>query len=742
LKLRTHLLILVLGAVLPVLAFSAVMGAVFWRQQRAAYDQRYLERVRALAMALDREIDGHIRALQVLAQSAALQQDDLRTFYDRLQRVRAEQTAWDALIVTDAKGQQVLNTRMPFGAALPKTAVGEALVSQVVTTGRPVITPLIRGAASGRYTTAVVIPVRFGGAVRYLLIGSIEPVLWLELLARYPIVSTATMTLVDQNGIIVARTLGHDRWVGKPPSAGLLLEIRRGPEAAYRNIGLEGQRFYSAHARVPISGWSLATGVPAEEVEAQLRGSAIAFTAGAALVAILAVGLALVFGRRVAQPVSALARAVTRFGEGDGDAALPATVRRPVVDELTDVARAFEEASARLRAREAALRESRAQAETANRLKDEFLAVLSHELRTPINAVYGWARLLRSTSGDARALQHGLEVIERNAAAQVKLIEDLLDISRIVSGKMRLDVRSVDVANAVESAVDSVRHAVEMKEIRLETVLDPRAGPVAGDPDRLRQVVWNLLSNAIKFTPKGGRVQVRLARVGSRVQIVVADSGAGITPDLLPYVFERFRQGDSTSTRQYGGLGLGLALVKHIAELHGGHVRADSAGEDKGATFTVELPVSLGALSTAPHPTAIGATASLPSVPLDGLRVLVVDDDRDTLDLFQRMLGAAGADVRTASSTPTAMALFREARPDVLVCDIEMPGEDGYALIQQVRALDLIVPAVAVTAYGRVEDRVRLLAAGYDMHLPKPVDPAELAVVVATLARHARDARA
>ena len=759
-KIRTHLLILVLAAVLPLLAFSAVMGAIFWRQQRAAYNEGYLERVRALAIALDRELEGHARALQVLAQSTALQGGDLRTFYARAQRVRAEQSVWDAVILTDTTGTQVINTRRPFGTRLPRTAIGDAIVMRVVTTARPAVSPLVRGALTGQYTTAVVVPVRLDGHVKYLLLASLEPRVWIDLLARYPIVPGATMTLLDQQGLIVARTLNNERWIGKPPSAGLTEQVRRAPEAAYENVGLEAQRFYSAHSRIPTAGWTLATGVPADEVERALRGPAIALTAGVTLVAVLAIGLALLFARRIAQPVTELARSVGSFGAGDEGS--PTLVRAPAVDEVREVAQAFDEAAARLRTREAALRESqeqfrglaaererllqnernaRAEAETANRIKDEFLAVLSHELRTPINAVFGWARLLRTAKSEPQTLDHGLAVIERNAAAQVKLIEDLLDVSRIVTGKMRLDVRLVDLGAAVESAIDSVRHAAEVKDIRLVSVLDPRAGPVAGDPDRLRQVVWNLLSNAIKFTMKGGRVQVRLARVGARARITVSDTGAGLTPELLPHLFERFWQGDSTPTRRHGGLGLGLALVKHIVELHGGAVHAESAGRGLGAAFTVELPVALGTTPALPLVTAPGAGVGLPPVSLKGLRVLVVDDDRDTLDLFTRVLTETGAELRTASSSEEAMTVFGAWRPSLLISDIEMPDEDGYALIRRVRALDPAnggdVPAVAVTAYSRTEDRVRLLAAGYNMHVPKPVEPAELMVVLATLARRA-----
>ncbi len=385
---------------------------------------------------------------------------------------------------------------------------------------------------------------------------------------------------------------------------------------------------------------------------------------------------------------------------------------------------------------------ARAAAEAASRAKDEFLAVLSHELRTPLNAVYGWARMLRSGEIEGAAVTRALDVIMRNANAQVQLIDDMLDVSRIVTGKMRLDVRPVDLKTVVEAALDVVRPAAEAKELRLQAVLDPQAVGITGDPDRLQQVVWNLLINAVKFTPKGGRVQVHVQRVSSHVEIIVSDSGQGMPPDVLPHVFERFQQGDSTSTRRHTGLGLGLALVRHLVELHGGTVEASSAGEGQGSTFTVKIPVAITREEPAPsrgrvHPTAAMMVSTLGPT-LRGLRILVVDDDRDGLDLVTAMLVNAGAEVRPCSSAAEAFAAVQAWRPDVLVSDIEMPGEDGYALIRQVRGLaDTKVartPAVALTAYGRVEDRLRTLSAGYSMHVPKPVDPAELATVVASLA--------
>ncbi|MBI2203650.1 MAG: response regulator [Candidatus Rokubacteria bacterium] len=402
--------------------------------------------------------------------------------------------------------------------------------------------------------------------------------------------------------------------------------------------------------------------------------------------------------------------------------------------------RLAEEERARALERE---QEARTEAEIANRAKDEFLAMLSHELRTPLNAVYGWARMLRRGQLDPSASSRALEVIERNATSQLQLIEDLLDVSRIITGKMRLDVRPVDVPRVVSEAIDAMRPAADAKSIRLQTVLDPDAGPIMGDPDRLRQIVWNLVSNAVKFTPRAGRIDVVARRVNSHVEIEVSDTGEGIAENVLPYVFDRFRQADSTSTRAHGGLGLGLALVRHLTELHGGSVTARSGGEGLGATFVVRLPVSI-VRPDAPaetHSTARPSPAAALQFPrsLEGVRVLVVDDDEDALELVATMLREAGAEPRTCASAASAMAELAEWRPDVLLSDLEMPGEDGYALLRRVQALErergTRLPAVALTAYGRIEDRVRTLSAGFAMHLPKPVDPAELVAVVGAIAR-------
>jgi PAS domain S-box-containing protein len=390
-----------------------------------------------------------------------------------------------------------------------------------------------------------------------------------------------------------------------------------------------------------------------------------------------------------------------------------------------------------------------ADAQAANRLKDEFLAVLSHELRTPLNAIVGYSRLLRGGMLPPDKAARGLETLERNAAWLTQIVEDVLDVSRIVSGKIRLDVQTVDLALVVDNAVSTVQPAADAKGVRVQTIVDPRVGPVAGDPGRLQQVAWNLLSNAVKFTPKHGRVQVRLERVNSHVEIIVSDTGTGIPPEFLPFVFERFRQADSGTTRKTGGLGLGLAIVRHIVEMHGGTVDAASEGEGKGATFRVRLPLMIVHPETMPTPREHPRTERREPLTqlggLKGIRVLAVDDEQDALTLLRVVLETAGAEVTTAASGKAALTLLAENTPHVLLLDLGMPEMDGFELMKRIRAsVDPAIrslPAAALTAFARSEDRTRALRSGFHMHLSKPVDPSELVASIATLARHVNSER-
>jgi PAS domain S-box-containing protein len=393
-------------------------------------------------------------------------------------------------------------------------------------------------------------------------------------------------------------------------------------------------------------------------------------------------------------------------------------------------------------------RAARSEAERSGRMKDEFLATLSHELRTPLSAILGWSQVLGQVNGANSEIREGLKVIERNARAQAQIIEDLLDMSGIISGKVRLEMRKVDLGSVVEAAINAVRPAALAKGVALETTFERRRAAVNGDANRLQQVFWNLMTNAVKFTPKGGRVAVRLERSGSHFEVRVADSGEGIDGAFLPHVFERFRQADASTSRRHGGLGLGLAIVKQLVELHGGSVSAASDGNGKGSTFTVTLPVMasrgdfIASEAEPPEhlPPAVphGLEAPRPYANLGGVKVLVVDDEPDGRSLIERLLRDCEATVTTASSAREAMERVVRERPDVLLSDIGMPKEDGYALIRRVRELggeNGCIPAIAVTAYARPEDRVKAIEAGYQMHLAKPVEPAKLVEMVASLVK-------
>jgi signal transduction histidine kinase len=381
-------------------------------------------------------------------------------------------------------------------------------------------------------------------------------------------------------------------------------------------------------------------------------------------------------------------------------------------------------------------RAARSEAERVGQMKDEFLATLSHELRTPLNAIFGWAQILSMDADDPAAVREGIEVIDRNVRLQTQLIEDLLDVSRIISGKVRLDVQVVDLSELINSAIESVRPAADAKRLRLEQVIDPSAGPVSGDPARLQQVLWNLLTNAIKFTPKEGKIHVMLERINSHVELSVVDTGEGISPEFLPHLFERFSQSDASTTRKHGGLGLGLSIVKNLVELHGGSIRAQSAGEGRGATFVLRLPIRVTKETrdkSVPAPHRSGKSLQ-GGDHLAGLKVLVVDDEPDARELVHQYLVKCGATAALAASAAEAHLVLDHFRADVIISDIGMPEQDGYEFIRAVRNSGDKTPAIALTAFARADDRIRSIQAGFQSHLPKPVEPAELLTIVASLA--------
>jgi PAS domain S-box-containing protein len=877
-KIRTHLIVLVLASIWPVLLFAGVATAVFWQQQRALLEQRYQERVRAMALALDRQIDGYVGTLTALASAPELDAGNLRRFYNRARRVLAAENEWSTILLFDATGRQLLDLSSSVGA--PMTAAlppKDGAVDHVLASGRPAVSGLIHSPATGKYATAVAVPVARDGRVKHVLAAVIDPAVWLGFLASIPVAPEATMTLLDQNRTIIARTLNNDRSVGRRPAPALDENAARWADAAYRSVGMEGQQFYSAHSRARTWGWTVATGVPVHSAEAALWRSTLAMGSGAIAAGVLAVAFAVLFGRRITEAVSALVERAGALASGRPIPPPPPTD----VAEIAGVARAFTEASQLLRAREAALREerertraqlaeiaatyrtapvglcvldrelrfvrinermaeinglpaaehigrtvreitpaladavepmlqrvietgeslldveisgetparpgvrrtwlqssfplraggaiigvnvvaeeiterkrveeerarllasaqaARAEAEAANRAKDEFLAVLSHELRTPLTAMLGWIRMLRGGHLPPEKTDLALETIERNTRMQAQLINDLLDVSRIIAGKMQLNKLPLDLAAMVARVVDAFRRETEAKSIEVVTELNPAAGPVLGDLVRLEQILTNIVSNAVKFTPPGGRIDVAVERWGEWARIVVGDTGPGIAPEVLPHVFEPFRQGETTSRRGYEGLGLGLAIVHHLVEMHGGRVRAESAGIGKGTTIVVELPIIAVRVPEQDEPATVTAAAAGDGAPrLDGLAVLVVEDHADSRDMIATALEARGATCVAVGSVPDAMTALASSRFDLLVSDLAMPGRDGFDLVEWLRAREHAagtppMPAIALSAFVSAEDRERALSLGFNRHVAKPIEPIELVAVVAELA--------
>ncbi|MEO8359287.1 MAG: ATP-binding protein [Vicinamibacteria bacterium] len=471
------------------------------------------------------------------------------------------------------------------------------------------------------------------------------------------------------------------------------------------------------------------------------------------MASLLALGVALTFGRfaqrAISEPILHLAQAAHQIAENNDFTQRPKPLAE---DEVGALVTSFNHMLDGLQRRDQDLRSAHEElekrikeADEANRLKDEFLATLSHELRTPLNAILGWAQILRKGGLDPETVDKALETISRNALAQGQIIADILDMQRIMAGKLRLNLQALELAPLVRRAMDTISPSARTKDIEMQALIDAGPGAVLGDDDRLQQVMWNLLSNAVKFTPKGGRVRVSLVKINSHLELSVEDSGPGLDPSFIPFAFDRFRQADSSSTRRHGGLGLGLAIVRNLVELHGGTVAAGNRETGTGAVFTVRLPCM--SVRPAQRPLAVGmrypeaeSQLSLETAPsLHGIRVLVVDDELDSREITAEALARCGADVTTAGSAAEGLSHLKRVRPHVLLSDVEMPEEDGYSLVRKVRALPAdeggLTPAAALTAYAGAEDRVRALAAGFQIHVPKPVQPAELATIVASLAR-------
>lgn len=739
LSLRWYLVLLVAGTLLPVVLFALAVVSKLSSQEQAASERRILLAARNLAEAVDQELAGTTRTLQALASLNQLNQGDLKTFYDQAKRVTATQATWVSVILLSPQGQQLVNTKQPFGKQLP-TVVEPGSLQRVVATRQPVVGNLARGKLD---PDIVAIPVRVPVMRNHTLQYILTAVITQKALARVVGEQTRvdgewTRTIVDGQGVVVARTRNPERFVGRRGTPSFLKRIRETTDGVYQDTTLEGVQVYIAFSRVRNSPWTVAVTVPVDVVQGPSR-QAMGVVVGSGLALLLISGAgAFMLSRQISRSITSAALAAEALAKGEYPKVSSLSIKEVVLlgQSLEFAANLLSEREQERTENLMRVEAARAEAEATNRIKDEFLAVLSHELRTPLNPILGWSKLLRTGRLDAAKTAFALETIERNAKLQTQLIEDLLDVSRIMQGKLSLNMAPVHLVSTIQSAIETVRLAAEAKSIQIQTRLDPTIGPVLGDSARLQQVIWNLLTNAVKFTAVDGQVAIQLGRVGSQAQIQVSDTGKGIHLEFLPYVFEYFRQEDSKTTRKFGGLGLGLAIVRHLVELHGGTVHVDSPGEDKGATFTVRLPLLKAETLEREQPIS-SFSLTLQSSVLTNLRVLLVDDDIDTRDFITFLLEQHQAIVTSVASAYEALRAYEQATFDLLISDIGMPGMDGYMLIQQIRSQaprsGKPLPAIALTAYAGEYDQQQALRAGFQRHIAKPVEPETLVSAIVGL---------
>lgn len=755
LSLRWYLVLLIAGSLLPVVLFAVAIVYKLSQQEQATSERRTLLAARNLAVTVEREIASTTRTLQALATSEQLDQGNFKTFYSQAKRVRHTQPTWLTAILLSPDGRQLINTKRPFGKLLPN-AIDLDSLRRVTRTRQPVVGNLTLG-TQGKLAFPVRVPVIRNGNLRYVLTAVITPKALASVVEEQsPVDGEWTRTVVNHKGVVIARTRNPELFVGKRGTPSFLKRTGESKEGVYQDTTLEGERVYVAFSRIEKLGWTVAVTVPVTVIQGPSQ-RAMWLVIGSGLVLLLISGTgAIVLARQISRSITLSATAAEALAKGKQPQIEPSPIK-----EIALLGKSLEFSANLLSQRERELAENlvqaeaaREEAEAANRIKDEFLAVLSHELRTPLNPILGWSKLLRTGRLDATKTAAALEIIERNAKLQTQLIEDLLDVSRILQGKLKLKMAKVDLAWTINAALETVCLAAEAKSIQIQVLLDPIDGKVLGDAGRLQQVVWNLVSNAVKFTPEKGRIEIRLQQVEenknnpkdsffsvqSYAQIMVSDTGKGISPQFLPHVFEYFRQADSTTTRIFGGLGLGLAIVRHLVELHGGTVRADSLGEGQGATFKVQLPLlKHEELKEERNQPSDSFSIRDYDYPLAKLRVLLVDDEEDARDVVEFTLQQAGAKVIAAKSAIEALKAFSQSKIDVVVSDIGMPLMDGYMLIRQIRAMPVEqggqVPAIALTAYAGEIDRQQAISNGFQQHISKPVEPEELIKAIVNLTK-------
>ena len=709
-SIRSHLVALVLAVALPLLAFSLVQSIGAARQQRQLVEEGLARTSRALSVAIETELKATVAALQALAASNDLDARSLQAFYDEARRVR-EQQPWYSVWVAEPDGRQILNLARPLNAELP--AIGDlGYFEEVVRTRRPAISGLLRGRLVGGLHIAVAVPVVRDGKLKYILAAGFRPEALAEILvAQLGDPGEGIASIVDRSYTVLARTREAARWVGQRASEDYIAAARSKVEGLGKTSTLEGVEYYSAFRRLPRTGWTIGVGVPSAVVEAPLRKALVESALLALFLALAATGAAWLLGRRIAQPAAQLAAATKDMARG----ARVGLARRPPVRELAVVADALEKASEAIEERDALAQRERAALRAADEAKDEFIAMLSHELRNPLASLTMAGELLRLGAAGGQTAAEASRVVQRQTRQMGRLVEDLLDVSRITTGKVILRPELFDLAELVTRSVQASRQSGPFRGRRL-SLLRADSAWIRADRARVEQILANLLDNAAKFTPAGKTVRVEVVKEPSTARLVVEDEGEGLAPELVDHLFNPFVQGKQGLARSRGGMGLGLALVKRLAELQGGSVCAASAGPGRGAAFTVRLPLAGELPRRAPAPAAPRRAHA------GRCRVLVVEDNDDVRRMLRRALEIDRHEVYEAPDGTSAVALALARQPNVAFIDIGLPDLDGYEVARAVRqGLGARIFLVAVTGYGQPEDRRRALEAGFDEHVAKPV---------------------
>ena len=741
--------VLALLAVLTTLPLAIFAGALIysiWTQQEEQVDRQNIEVVRAISVAVDQQVSRTIAALSVLESLVPPDRPVTREFYDHC-RQAAETQNWEAVRLLSPSGDVLMSTDAPLGESGRLTSFD--WVDAAVRTRQPAVSSVRKDPVLQKWVVMIGVPViTKDGSISGVLGARLFASSFSQILTSQHAAGEGVTALLDQTPVILARTRNEDRYVGEPPTTEILRLTQTAREGAARTPTLEGMTAYTAWHRSDATQWTAGIALPAEAVDRPARRSIFALIAAAGGVASLGLIGAVFVRRRLVESQRATAEAARALARGE-----PIALRPSSIAEIQDLGAALGDAArileTRMRERDDAQHEAERQrtaafereqagrraAEALSRAKDEFVANVSHELRTPLNAIFGWVTLLRSGNLDPERQRQGLEIIQRNAAAQLALINDLLDMSRVLRGTIRLDMQPVDLAMVVEAAIDALTPTAVARRIVIQVHAPRGLALVSADQSRLQQIIFNLVSNSLKFTPPGGRLDVRLAADGDEAALTVSDTGEGIAPEFLPHVFDRFRQEAPAVGGRHEGLGIGLSLVRHLAELHGGSVSAASEGKGQGAAFTLRLPL-LGARAAAAAGVIEGSGGGeMHGALLNGARVLVVDDNEDARELISTVIRSAGGTTIPVASVTEARQAIEADAPDAIVSDISMPGENGYDFARELRSIEptTAVPLVAVTAFTRVEDRNRALAAGFDAHLSKPFEARALVALLASL---------